>query len=358
MIKELCIIGHPSFLGGADQELLHQIKCWHLMGIKIYILHTGPLKDVNIQKLKPILENDYNCTYLKPRMWNQCKDMHCISFCNGMFLEHLSTIKKYAKSTTFVNCMTWNFKKEIEAQSKGLIDFHLYQTDHGMDMVSKALKKYPGYKGLRIDPYFDCEQFEYIDNRPNDHFRFGRISRSDMAKFSGNQLDIYDCFQSPVEKSGLILGWSPMISSKIRLRRSKLVSRVDNGVEINFYNNYLQLVRECGVSQKDFYKFCDVMILAADTFENLPRVGMECMASGTVMIVDNRGGWKLEVDDGVTGFLCDTPKEFIEKSTLLANNPDIKEEMRNKAFEKLQSKWGLEESMKSWETIFKNYEKI
>lgn len=356
MINEICIIGHPSYCGGADTELFDQIKCWYKMGIKIYILHTGPIYGI-VKTLKPILEKEYGCTYLVPRQWNQCRGMHCISFCNGEFLNNLTKIKQFAKTTTFVNCMTWNFKKEIECQSNGLIDFHLYQTDHGMRLVSKQLKKFKDYKPIRFDPYFDPTPFKYYGNRPNDHFRFGRISRADIVKFSGNQLDIYDCFKSPVPKSGIILGWSPMISAKIKMRKNKVTSKIHNKNEVIFYDDYLQLLKEGAISQQDFYKFCDVLIMAADTFENLPRVGFECMASGTVMVVDNRGGWTLQVDDGATGFLCDGPREFIEKSTLLANNPELKEELRGLARNKLERDWGIEKSMKSWDLVFSEWEK-
>lgn len=351
MIKEICVIGHPSKSGGADTELFDQIKCWYQMGIKIYILHTGPIYGI-VKKLKPIFEKEYDCTYLTPRHWNHCRGMHCISFCNGEFLNNLDQIRKYAKTTTFVNCMTWNFKKEIECQEQGLIDFHLYQTDHGQRQVSKRLIGIDGYTPLRFDPYFDPEPFPYIDNRPTDHFRFGRISRADMIKFSGNQLDIYDSFKSPVDKSGVIMGWSPELMPKMRMNRSHFKTKLIDGKNTYFYNDYLQLMKESAVTQQEFYKFCDVLILAADTLENLPRVGFECMSSGTVMVVDNRGGWTLQVENGVTGYLCDNPKDFIDKSTLLAHNVDHKEELRRLSRLKLEREWGIEKAMKSWESVF------
>jgi len=51
MIDELCVIGHPSRLGGADTELDHQIHCWQLMGIKVHICHTDAL-DANCFSMK------------------------------------------------------------------------------------------------------------------------------------------------------------------------------------------------------------------------------------------------------------------------------------------------------------------
>jgi glycosyltransferase involved in cell wall biosynthesis len=349
MIKELCVIGNVSTLGGADTELMDQIKCWFKMGIKTYILHTGPLKET---PLKKEVEIEYNCEYLTPRMWNQCKDMHCISFCNGQFLTNLHLIKKHARSTTFVNCMTWNFKKEIDCQKRGLIDFHLYQTEHAHRLVSKGLKQFDNYKPLMFDPYFDCELFPYMDNRSVDRFRFGRISRSDMAKYNNKQFDIYDSIVSPIRKSGLVLGWTDRINKKVHLDKSKLDEEQPR------YNKYIQLYPDCEITQQEFYKFCDVMILTADTFENLPRVGFECMSSGSVMVVNNRGGWQQQIENGVTGFLCDTPEEFIDKSSLLASNAQLKEDLRGAARHKLELEWGMEKSMKSWDLVFKEWEKI
>jgi len=357
VIKEICVIGHPSFCGGGDTELFDQIKCWYKMGIKVYILHTGPIYG-SIQKLKATLESDYGCQYLTPRHWNHCRGMHCISFCNGEFLAHLHQIRKYAKTTTFVNCMTWNFPLELECQSKGLIDLHLYQTDHAQRLVSKKLAKYDNYNQMRFTPHFDPDSFPYHDNRPNDHFRFGRISRADIVKFSSSQLEIYDTFKSPVPKSGLIMGWSPHIMAKLKMKRSKVKTKTINGKNIHFYNEYLQLLKEGIVSQQDFYKFCDVLILSTDTLENLPRVGFECMASGTVMIVDDRGGWTLQVEDGVTGYLCSSARDFVEKVSYIANNVDFKERLRGAARIRLERDWGIEKAMKSWELVFDRLEKI
>jgi glycosyltransferase involved in cell wall biosynthesis len=355
MIDKLCVVGHPSYCGGADTELLDQIKCWNKMGIKIYICHTGPISPY---LTKMDLANKYGCIYLKPRQWYEVQGMHCISFCNGEFLSYIRHIRRHAKTTTFVNCMTWNFQKEIQAQHDGLIDFHLYQTEHGLEKISKNLKHLGTYRPLMVKPFFDVEAFPYHGNRLNDHFRFGRISRCDITKFSPDQLLIYDSFECDVPKSGVILGWDFRIKDKYKVQSPNLTLTQKDGVKAEFYKNYIQLFKEGGLSQQKFYEFCDVLILSADTFENLPRIGMEAMSSGSVMIVNNRGGWKLEVEDGKTGFLCDDTKQFIDRASILAKNLQLKEDMRGLAREKLLTDWGLESSMKSWEQIFNEWEKL
>jgi len=341
MIKELAIIGHPSKLGGADTELDHQIHVWQKMGVKVHICHTAPL-DANLKNMRMDLRG---CVIHNPRDWRSIKGMHTISFCNGRFLQYLPMIKNYAKSTTFVNCMTWNFKKEIDCQRKGLIDFHLYQSDHGLQMVSKKLRRLgKPYRPIRFQPYFHLADFPYYKDRSTNKFRFGRISRGDADKYHEKQMWIYQQFNSPVPKKGIILGYDQRAQKKFgnQLDRCKFIKAYPEG----------------GISQQDFYKSTDVMILMSKTFENMPRIGFEAMASGTVLVVDNRGGWKVQVESGKTGFLCDTERDFVRNSSLLANNPEICQTMREEARKKLERDWGMKSSIKSWENVFKQWESL
>ena len=99
MIDELCVIGHPSRLGGADTELDHQIHCWQAMGIRVHVCPTGRL-DTNLVAMK--LE-ERGCIYHQPNDWPSVTGLHCISFCNAGFLSGLPEIQKHARTTSFVN---------------------------------------------------------------------------------------------------------------------------------------------------------------------------------------------------------------------------------------------------------------
>lgn len=341
--RPLCIIGCPSYYGGADTELLDQIEVWLELGVTVNILHTGPTLS---KKHKMFNLEERGVKYLKPRYWPGCKDMHCISFCNGQFLENLRFIKKFAKSTTFVNCMSYNFPKEIQAQSDGFIDFHLYQTEHAYNNISSKLKHFGEYRPLMVVPYFNRERFPYLGNtefRQTDAFRFGRISRDDGYKWTRDQFYIYEQIESPVRKSGLVLGWGNNAKKKMHGQQCP---------------DFVQLKEPAEISQEDFYKFTDVLIQKTETFENLPRVGFEAMSSGTVLVVDKRGGWEIEVDDGLTGFLCNSTDEFIEKSSCLANDKKLKNTLRENALQKLIDGWGMEKSKESWSKIFDEWNKI
>lgn len=335
MINEFAVIGSPGVLGGADTELGHQIRCWLNMGIKINIV---PTYEPDLELIE-VYEN-LGCVYHEPKEWRTLDGLHCISFCNSEFLDNLPLIRKYAKSTTFVNCMTWNFAKEIEMHKKGYIDFHLYQTYHQMGKVSIALKKYSKYRPIVFKPYF-YNEYEFICKRPKDKFRFGRVSRADPSKYNANSLWVYEAMTSPILKEGHLLGWSDKIQDKI-------------GEVPYWINTY----HERSIEPKEIYEKCDAIIMTTDTYENLPRVGFEAMASGCLLIVDNKGGWKCQVDNGITGWLCNDRREMTYKASRAAFEPNEVEDMVIAAKSKLDNNWGLEISMKSWDNYFMELSKL
>lgn len=341
MIKELCVIGHPSKLGGADTELDHQIHLWREMGIDVYICHTGGF-DQNLLNMKKEMEA-IGVQYLPASSWKHLSGFNTISFCNGEFLSNIEEIKKYAKSTTFVNCMTWNFDKEVIAQENNMLDFHLYQTQHQFDMVSKRLKtKGNNYRPIQFNPYFNTEAFPFTERKNNDVFKFGRISRGDADKYNGSQLWIWETMTSPVLKEGTVLGWDDRAKKKF-------------GTDLPYY---IKGYREGEITQQKLYSECDVIILSTDTFENLPRIGFEAMSSGSVLVVDNKGGWKVLVDDGKTGWLCNDQREFVYKASRAAYEVEETNTMRLAARNKIEDRWGKESAMKSWENVFNEWEKI
>ena len=328
-------------MGGADTELEHQIILWRKMGVGVYICHTGDFDD-DCNKMRIEMEK-IGCKYIPTKDWKQLGGLDVISFCNGQFLENLPEIKKYARSTTFVNCMTWNFPKELIAQENNLLDFHLYQTQHQYDKVSVQLKNTgKKYRPIFFNPYFNTDMFPFVERTNNETFNFGRISRGDGDKFGKSQIWIYETMTAPVLKRGTILGWDHRGIKKI-------------GYDLP---SYIKGHAEGTITQQEFYSKCDVMVLTTDTFENLPRIGFEAISSGTLLVVDNRGGWKVLVEDGKTGWLCNNEREFVYKASRAAHEINETNDLRLNARVKLEKEWGSENSMKCWEQVFKSWERL
>ena len=331
-MKKIGVVGFPGLYGGAGVELDCQITLWKEMG---YDIHVVPSFDASNE---PLLEKTLQrATVYEAKDWASLKGMPVVSFCNDVFLAELDKIKEVASKTIFVNCMTWLFDEERKRHKEGLIDLFLYQTEHAQKRVGDNLRELnENYNWVVFKSWFDDSRFPFHTERPLDKFRFGRISREDADKYSSDQLFIYETMVSPVPKQGIILGYDARSEKKIGKPPDWIRTYPGNGI-----------------SQQEFYAHCQCIIQKCDTYENWPRVGMEAMSSGSVLIVDDRGGWREMIKHGETGWLCKDNREFIYYSSRMAFEKEERERMAKRAkeyfVEVINNK---EQSKKDWEAIF------
>ena len=112
------------------------------------------------------------------------------------------------------------------------------------------------------------------------------------------------------------------------------------------------------LSQQEFYRRCHIVLQPTDTTENWPRIGFEAMASGSVLIVDKRGGWEQMIEHGRTGWLCESPGDFIACATKMAWEPHYREDMAAAARERGLALGGLGASLESWRQVFDVIEEL
>lgn len=336
-LKRLFIYGFPGLYGGAGTELHHQIILWAHMGMEVNIIpsHKGYKNEplyLEMLKLGVKIHPDNDWSPIQ-------KGDPVMGFCNDKFLENLPEIRKRTSRTIFVNCMTWLFEKEKKRMSEGMISMFLYQNE------DVRIKNMPILKGFNNDlniqfvtfkPYFEMDNFPFIEERSEEFFGCGRISRQDADKFAKNTLHIYEYFVSPKMKKGLFLGFDNRSEAKIGKPYNWIITARDQNV----------------ISQQDFYHHCKVVIQPTDTTENWPRIGFESMSSGSVLIVDNRGGWKQLVDHGKTGWLCDHERDFIYYASKMAYEPELRNEMAHNAKIRAEELGGKAASEASWEEVF------
>ena len=135
MINKLAVVGYPSYYGGADTELLDQIKIWNMMGIEVHLIPTKKDKGDRIDL------SNYNVVVHKYVNFRACEGLHTISFCNPAFLVYANLIKKFAKSLSWANCMTFNWKYEVVAHKNGYIDFKATCVTQGDIWISFCIKQ-------------------------------------------------------------------------------------------------------------------------------------------------------------------------------------------------------------------------
>ena len=276
--NDLVVIGMPSSVGGADTELYDQIKCWSMMGIKVHLVPTTkPRNCVDLSNLNVVVHDikDYNV----------CDGQYVIGYCNPYFLKDIKVISKLAKDTMWASCMCFNFKEEIEAAYNGLIGSYIYQTYHQYQKCAGHLLKaskhcdFNKYLVHQINPYFDRTPFQYRPNKVKP-FKIGRISRGDPAKFGKDQFKIYkNAGLFPI----LIVGWNDRVAKKFKDDLPWINDQVNQG--------FIKLVPEGGMNNVEFFNSINILSMTTDTYENLPRVGFEALASGCALVPDSQPGW-------------------------------------------------------------------
>lgn len=342
-LKKIYINGFPSLYGGAGTELHHQIIVWKYMGIDVHIIPTNNGFENEALYLEMLQRGVH---IHAPSDWTVLnEDDAIISFCNGEFLENLPTIRQYTKRTIFVNCMTWLFDKEKEHMGNGLIAMFLYQNEEVRQKnmpILKGLNNNSNISFMTFKPYFHNDSFPFITERADEYFGCGRISRQDSDKFAKNTLHIYEYFVAPVFKRGLFLGFDHRSESKIGRPYEWIRTARDQNE----------------ISQQDFYKHCKIVLQPTDTTENWPRIGFESMASGSILIVNNRGGWRQMIEHGKTGWLCDHDRDFIYYASKMAYEPSLREDIAEAARLRGLELGGLEASAASWREVFDAIDKL
>ena len=338
MRNPLFVYGFPGLYGGAGTELHHQIPLWQKLGFDVHLIPNS-----SAYERDPLYSEMLTAGVIvhKPNEFSAIeRDAPVFGFCSAEFLDRLDEIREYSTNTVFVNCMTWLFENEKRRMAEGKIRTFLYQNPNVLTINAPILQRLnPGARCnfLAVRPYFDPSRFPFVEKRSGEFFGCGRISRQDADKYARNTLHIYEYFVAPRLKRGLFMGFDKRSREKIGKPFDWIRTAVDQ--------------KEC--TQQEFYQHCEIVLQPMDTTENWPRVGFEAMSSGSVLIVDNRGGWPLQIEHGVTGWLCNNERDFIYYASKMAYEPNLRLEMAWRARASMESLGGVAVSMESWVEVFK-----
>lgn len=341
-ITKIYVHGFPGLYGGAGTELHHQIAVWIHLGLEVHLVPNWPPfnEPLYLEMVdRGVIIHDPNDFSMVGR------GDPVLGFCNSEFLDALPVIRERTGRTVFLNCMTWLFDKERDCMAKGLISMFLYQNEEVLEKHKpelQALNDDPHIRFTTFKPYFNSGKFPFVAERSPEVFGCGRISRQDPDKFAANTLHIYEYFVSPRWKSGLFLGFDER-----------------SGEKIGQPYDWIRTARDHNeLPQQEFYSHCEIVLQPTDTTENWPRIGFEAMASGSVLIVDNRGGWKQMVRHGETGWLCDHERDFIYYASRMAYEPNLRADMAEAARTRGEALGSLSASSASWEEVLEEIAKL
>ena len=212
---EIWIGGYPSFVGGADSELDHNIDLWRAAGIEVNLVPMFGW-DPEMRRLcdaRGCRTHEYHPGVFKGKV--------LASWCNGEFLKALPDIMEKGKPSRIIwfNCMTWTFEAELEAHRNRWIDLFGFVSEYQKGCLLPKLEVihpvnvFEGYK-----PYFNpmsaSQGIRFDYPRPREYFAVGRVSRDDANKFPADMWQIFAKVVAPVPVKAFVLGYGPNADSR------------------------------------------------------------------------------------------------------------------------------------------------
>lgn len=303
--REIWVAGYPSFVGGADTELDHNIDLWRRYDVKVHLvpLYGCDPKMQRLCKQRGCITHEY-----QPHIF---KDKVVVSFCNGEFLSSLPQIVQSGKPRLVVwfNCMTWNFDAELEAHRHGWIDVFGFQSRYQQSYVAPQLTKIrplralDGYRPF-LNPDNISQKLEFSYSPPTRWFAMGRVSRDDPAKFPEDMWDIFYKVCAPTPTKTFILGYSKRVAAKTGKPPLGLdwMTWTPGAIPVRkLYQRLHVLIHKTGGSR-----------------ESYGRIVVEAYAAGVPVIVEDDYAFPDLVVNGVTGFLCQSSDEMSFRASELA----------------------------------------
>lgn len=304
----LFVCGYPSDVGGANTELWHTVKLWRRFGVEVTLIPTWQADPAWRRRLETI-----GC---RTRQSNP-DDLQnvaglagsvVVSMCNTRFLAVTERFRELGCKIVWLGCMNWLFPDERRRYRRhGVFERHVFQSRHQHEQLRGQLAKF-GYddrQGRIIRGAFDFSEFPFqpLVHAPGETFVVGRLSRPAPEKFSPRTWQIYGRVPPPI--AARVMGWDAAVQARVG-RPPRWAECLTPGAE---------------TSRIFFSRLHCLAQFGGGTVENWPRVGLEAMAAGVPLVVENQGGWKEMIRHGQTGFLCDNDDEMVEHVARLARDP-------------------------------------
>jgi glycosyltransferase involved in cell wall biosynthesis len=341
--REIWVAGYPSFYGGADTELDHNIDLWRMHGVDVNLV---PMFGTDPQMEKLCTQRGCKTLRYRPGIF---KDKIVTSFCNGEFLAHLPKIEVEGKPRAVVwfNCMTYTFDNEVSAHRNGLIDYHgfvsKYQKTHLEPVLSqiRPVNEFEGYK-----PFFNVNspttkpEFKYRTEFLDKWFSVGRISRDDYSKFTDDMWNIFYKVCTPNKKKVFILGYGPNARQR--------TGDPPDGMDWQTWSPH-------GTPVGNVYKLLNCIIhKTGGSRESYCRIVPEAYAYGVPLIVERDYAFPDLIVDGVTGYMCKSSDEMSFRASELAFDEEKRKKMIFAAHDHLINEIASQEKCWSpWDRLFK-----
>ena len=341
MIDRVMVVGTPGAIGGAPVELWATIRLWVNRGLKVTCLPTSRLaagwpekiRAAGVDLLEPALD--------LPQLARRVAGPVAVAFCNASFVLAAPQIDKGVK-LVWVGCMTdpFPFEERVYAERERPFDAYVCQSRCQMESLADFHRQVGAKHRYLIRGAFEvAEYFRPPQPRPADSvFTVGRISRSHPRKFRRDTWHRYNTVRRlvPCELKFRVLGWD------------REATRVQTGDP----PTWVECLRQGAEPTRRFLSTCHVLFQEGEAEENWPRVGLEAMAAGVVVIAERRGGWCEMIEHGKTGFLARDAAQAAAYIDRLATNDAYRQVIAHAAQRRVRKLADPDKIWAGWKKVF------
>jgi glycosyltransferase involved in cell wall biosynthesis len=311
-------LGYPGAMGGANTECWHTAKVWRQHGIEVTFIPTWQ-PGAMLPRLEAI-----GCKTVVAGGPDGLRDVPgfagsvVVAMCNNTAVKQRKLLKDLGCRLVWVNCMTFLIGDEpVAFRQGGPAEAYVFQSEFQRDELEKLLIPL-GYNHGMGHLIRGAFAFEEVPFAPRPHgapgtcgsgedFWIGRLSRPDVDKWSSNHWPILARVPY-ARRRALAMGWSPQLTAKCGPPPP-----------------WAEALEPQRIPVVEFLGRCHALVgLNGGARENWPRVGLEAMAAGVPLVVQDQWGWREMIVDGQTGFLTNGDEEMAYRLAQLAYDEDLR----------------------------------
>jgi len=339
-MRKIYYLGYPGNMGGANTECWHTIKLWRENGWNVDIIPTWGEDKFWEERLKSIGVKTHHVQLNNLEDIKDLSDSTVVSMCNANLWLAYPKLKTLGCKIVWMNCMTFLFNSEKKSVKRyGFPDAYVFQSKFQKSVLESDLEKigYDLSSSYLIRGAFDTSEFFFRpkEHKPNSFFVIGRLSRPAADKWSKNIWYVLGAVPYKYRRA-MFMGWNKSLENKLGAPPKWAICYDPQALTV-----------------QKFLEKCHVLISCNDTArENWPRVGLEAMAVGVPLVVENAWGWKEMVKHGETGLLYNCEEEMAYYLAKLAYNEKLRLQLLTAARENLNIIANKEEISKKWKELF------
>jgi glycosyltransferase involved in cell wall biosynthesis len=323
-----------SELGGADTRLKELIQALSSFKdeFEIFSIPNDDFRLTETENVNFLKENN-----VTPISWSDLPkktDGYAIAFCNfRLFSERwrIEKIKSLGLKFIWSNDMMWRSDPEISCLNDKLIDANIYTSIFNREILKNHNKSFVMPKSVReyiVPNYFHLPNYFKHPRKPHlkDHFVLGKLSRSDLQKYSEN-FPLF--FEKMPLKNPLfrMMGWNENVSKHYSWH--------------DFDKNKWELLPENAEDKLEFLSQLDVYVFNANHtyIENQTRSMIEAQLLGIPTIAPNYGNFPNMVWHTRNGFIYRSTEELFDMVKMLESQPLARQQMGNNAKNLAKQVW-------------------